>query len=67
MTATMIRDVPGTCSLWRVEVGGRAYRVTTYPGSERVFVEKAETGRKLTGHQTERLAPAIRSAISAAR
>lgn len=53
-------------SVWRVRVGDRAYRATTYPASDLVYLESDPSGRAVPVGTSIKLRPLVREAIATA-
>lgn len=61
---------PDVRTVYRVDGAGqvvnqvaKAYRVTTYPNSDLIFVESAETGRVVSPGVARRLVPVLKTAV----
>jgi hypothetical protein len=68
--ATLI-EASGARTIWRVEFhkGGqvtKAYRATTYPNSDLVFLENAESRRVIASFNARKILVEIRQAIAVA-
>lgn len=62
---------PSVRTVYRVDGAGqvvnqvaKAYRVTTYPDSDLIFIESAETGRVVSPGVARRLVPILKAAIA---
>lgn len=67
-SAVLLHVAPGVLSRWRVTLpNGRPYVVTTYPGSEHIFVETdGERRRQISGTVAPNIHAAARVLIDGA-
>jgi len=66
--AELRQDVPGKLRRWVVFVsrGGSAYRATTFPNSNSIYIQTGAKGRPAASKVVERLMPIVRAAIARA-
>lgn len=67
-TATIWQKSPGR-TRWLVKgaSNGKAYHVDTYPNSDLIYIQIAETGRAVPTHRAKNIAAEIRQAIKDAQ